>query len=378
MNPRLTSTPQDFDQTDTTKRVPGAGGSCQRPIMNEKHAEAGSSSGKVPTKIEFQDLPAEIRQKIWQEAATTPRIICLHNADETVPGPRTHGALAIAKVNFEARQTVTRTHDLLIRRVDGQKFLVNPRVDLIFTSGIPHFTPRRGSGHGMMINPANHTTDLQNVVSVFKDLEVFLELPDFYYTLNILRPPDLFRFHRVRDFTILCEKVGKIGWVEGCQVYDPQVVGTRGRSFLWRWDQTQDEKALDEAEEYFEQKGIMGDAGVEWPLENPLLDTAAAEKAMQLHREYHTELAMTWDPWALGYIINGKPQQASVDQFIPRIGLMGYSSNETSMGGNWAGFRFFTDTRRVEFTPLAFSEVKTQLYTSWRWKEVLPQLAVRI
>lgn len=57
---------------------------------------------------------------------------------------------------------------------------------------------------------------------------------------------------------------------------------------------------------------------------------------------------------------------------------MGYSKNATSVGGHWAGFRYFVDTKRVEFTPLAFHDVKHQLEMGVNSRGVLPEVAVRV
>lgn len=45
--------------------------------------------------------------------------------------------------------------------------------------------------------------------------------------------------------------------------------------------------------------------------------------------------------------------------FWPRfIGFHGYSDGFRSHGGQWAGFRYFVDTGRVQFSPLHWEEVK--------------------
>ncbi|UPL04186.1 hypothetical protein LCI18_015120 [Fusarium solani-melongenae] len=41
----------------------------------------------------------------------------------------------------------------------------------------------------------------------------------------------------------------------------------------------------------------------------------------------------------------------------PYIGFRGYSKGTYSLGGNWPGFRYYTDTGEVEFSPLSFSEI---------------------
>lgn len=75
---------------------------------------------------------------------------------------------------------------------------------------------------------------------------------------------------------------------------------------------------------------------------------------------------------------HGHSPSHMLEWFIYRIGLMGYSKNATSVGGHWAGFRYFVDTHRVEFTPLAYHDVKDQLEMRVDSHGVLPEVAVRV
>ncbi|RSL83573.1 hypothetical protein CEP51_004408 [Fusarium floridanum] len=47
----------------------------------------------------------------------------------------------------------------------------------------------------------------------------------------------------------------------------------------------------------------------------------------------------------------------SLSRYAPYIGFYGYSRGAYSLGGNWPGFRYYTDTKEVEFSPLSFSEI---------------------
>ncbi|SCV30469.1 uncharacterized protein FFB14_03064 [Fusarium fujikuroi] len=43
---------------------------------------------------------------------------------------------------------------------------------------------------------------------------------------------------------------------------------------------------------------------------------------------------------------------------VPRIGFHGYSRGDMSQGGKWAGFRYWTETNKIEFRPLSWPEVQ--------------------
>ncbi|KAI8667564.1 hypothetical protein NCS56_00893500 [Fusarium sp. Ph1] len=50
-------------------------------------------------------------------------------------------------------------------------------------------------------------------------------------------------------------------------------------------------------------------------------------------------------------------KSTSLARNAPYIGFYGYSRGTYSLRGNWPGFRYFTDTGEVEFSPLSFSEI---------------------
>lgn len=96
------------------------------------------------------------------------------------------------------------------------------------------------------------------------------------------------------------------------------------------------------AAEYFVSRGIPADTGEKWIF---TMDT--------------------------GFTMEGDNISARIDQRIfcgknltPRIGFYGFSRGTMSLGGKWAGFRYFTETKEVHFSPLAWSEVKDFVH---RW-----------
>ncbi|EWG50007.1 hypothetical protein FVEG_09345 [Fusarium verticillioides 7600] len=57
----------------------------------------------------------------------------------------------------------------------------------------------------------------------------------------------------------------------------------------------------------------------------------------------------------------GDPLTSSPSAFWPyppMIGLHGYSRGSRSQGGKWAGFRYWTETKKIEFRPLSWPEVE--------------------
>ncbi|SPJ72242.1 uncharacterized protein FTOL_01970 [Fusarium torulosum] len=88
------------------------------------------------------------------------------------------------------------------------------------------------------------------------------------------------------------------------------------------------------AAEYFVSRGIPADTGKEWRF--PKHD-AWREIDTQMDRDHIDTPQIT---------------------VTPRIGLYGFSRGTMSLGGKWAGFRYFTETNEVHFSPLAWSEVE--------------------
>ncbi|KAG5745077.1 hypothetical protein H9Q70_012221 [Fusarium xylarioides] len=54
----------------------------------------------------------------------------------------------------------------------------------------------------------------------------------------------------------------------------------------------------------------------------------------------------------------GDPAGGAFWPDVPMIGFHGYSRGDMSQGGKWAGFRYWTETNKLEFRPLSWPEVQ--------------------
>jgi hypothetical protein len=57
---------------------------------------------------------------------------------------------------------------------------------------------------------------------------------------------------------------------------------------------------------------------------------------------------------------------------------MGYHVGPTSIGGNWAGFRYYTDTKAVEFSPLSYLDVSKYLRMGLERRDYFPDAVIRV
>lgn len=123
-------------------------------------------------------------------------------------------------------------------------------------------------------------------------------------------------------------------------MFDPDIIAPRRRGEGWGIARVGCHNTA--AAEYFVSRGIPADTGEKWIF------------AMNT-----------------GFTLEGDNISAEIDRQIryghdvtPRIGFYGFSRGTMSLGGKWAGFRYFTETNEVHFSPLAWSEVKDFVH---RW-----------
>ncbi|KAM0347374.1 hypothetical protein ACHAPU_004894 [Fusarium lateritium] len=88
-----------------------------------------------------------------------------------------------------------------------------------------------------------------------------------------------------------------------------------------------------------EHRGITADTGIEWKFRT-------------------SGLRKDWNEISQPRDLRKNTSNRNCTDFKPRIGLYGFSRGSMSQGGHWAGFRYYTDTEEVYFSPLAWSEVK--------------------
>lgn len=120
----------------------------------------------------------------------------------------------------------------------------------------------------------------------------------------------------------------------------PDVEAPRPNGETWGFNRVGYDRT---AARYFEAKGIQADTGITW------------EFPTSVFRAHHANIVS--EPEDL------HPHVGEYGAFIqhndlPFIGLHGYSRGTRSLGGKWAGFRYHTETKKVQFSPLAWHEVE--------------------
>lgn len=148
----------------------------------------------------------------------------------------------------------------------------------------------------------------------------------------------------LEELTLVFSFSTKDWWVPDFQEYGPHIINKPDEDLvddktLW----TQDYGLARKSGAHFEKLGIRGDTGLRWPSPCQRTDPDCGHT-------HHGHL-----DWATGKNLFLSPR-------FPRIGLRGFSRDCVSMGGQWAGFRWFPATRTVEFSPLSWDEVKDAMY----------------
>ncbi|KAM0191691.1 hypothetical protein ACHAPA_008287 [Fusarium lateritium] len=125
----------------------------------------------------------------------------------------------------------------------------------------------------------------------------------------------------VEELVLSIQRAGTEWNIDDFQMFGPEIIAPRRRE--QGWFGPHDEAAA----EYFASRGISADTGEKW------ISTFA-------------------------YDMGGSRYDNTSPPSGTRIGFYGFSSGTMSLGGKWAGFRHFTETNEVYFSPLAWSEVQ--------------------
>jgi hypothetical protein len=126
--------------------------------------------------------------------------------------------------------------------------------------------------------------------------------------------------------------------IDGFQMFGPDIIASRRREEGCPFARVDPQDTA--AAEYFASRGISADTGENWIIDMEVLRGS--------------DLSSALIDSITGY---GR-------DVFPRIGFYGFSRGTISHGGKWAGFRYFTETNEVHFSPLAWSEVQ---YFVHRW-----------
>ncbi|TXC01921.1 hypothetical protein FocTR4_00009299 [Fusarium oxysporum f. sp. cubense] len=166
--------------------------------------------------------------------------------------------------------------------------------------------------------------------------QTYAQMPFEYSSPICSRTPMLKAFTLVID---ACER----GWhIEGFQQYGPNTISRRPPNNLWgiaRRDPWQEHGSFNNVASL----RLPSDTGIPWMF-TTMVDNLS-------------------DPRDL---IRGASRQD-----VPRIGFHGYSRGNMSQGGKWPGFRYWTETKKIDFRPLSWAEVQPCMkdyhrISSWR------------
>jgi hypothetical protein len=149
------------------------------------------------------------------------------------------------------------------------------------------------------------------------------------------------RFPLLEEATVSVEQMSRSWHISGFQMEGPDVVAPRDNGESWGLNRVGPHDR--EAARYFQARGIEADSGLPWDL--PYTNFSTNHGCLISQPE---DIA----PHVNQHDISMLPQDR------PYIGLHGYSRGTRSLGGKWAGFRYYPQTQKVEFTPLAWHEVK--------------------
>ncbi|KAF4431029.1 hypothetical protein FACUT_8702 [Fusarium acutatum] len=153
--------------------------------------------------------------------------------------------------------------------------------------------------------------------------------------------PIFSRFPFLEEAVVSVSMMTRMWHISGFQMEGPDIVAPRSNGETWGLNRVGPHNAA--AALYFENKGMQADTGIPWEFPPSVFTTHHASLISQ-PEDIHPHV----NPRAI--FIH------PLDR--PFIGLYGYSRGTRSLGGKWAGFRYYTQTHKVQFSPLAWHEVE--------------------
>lgn len=355
----------------------------------------------------FLELPTEIRREIYR-LAIEPAQVAFFNADVVARPPpakvRVWNALAqvcresrteylqvrcLRWISYSAEMTMLSwgfwykrfeiaadpVNDLLV--VSANKL---PRLDIPenYAKAAPEKEPGDNSAcrfpHCLSEVPIQRLLNKHALFGYTWDrerYEGFSEFPALPRVDNVL---DLRRFPSLREYYSTYRICGSDWWLTGYQVQGPHVTSNLLPSEN-RWSMETRDETLGESMKHFNGKSIVGDTGIlwkgqrelDWPQDSLFFDCAFKKGDATVEDLPHEDLTpemgpledLTPEELAFEHFKNQKRKKLNEINtlYTPFIGFRGYSETPTSLGGHWAGFRYFTENRRVEFSPMSWDEV---------------------
>ncbi|KIL95617.1 hypothetical protein FAVG1_00354 [Fusarium avenaceum] len=323
-----------------------------------------------PLPFPFQRLPLELKIKIIHEAI--PRLIIPENlyapdkpissAERVLIGDLTSSCKEIRSIVNNSRKIVAFGYGNILFRLDPVRDTL-----LVKNMCLPYIeskkdwnrdiweVPRRGLPIRRLMTQSRAISrpkpnGLYFFLSVYR---LWSQVP-FSTSLDVLSHLPL-----VEELVLSFKDASRAWHIDGFQMFGPDIIAPRRREEGWGLERVgPHDKA---AAEYSFSRGISADTGEKWRFQ---MDTGVL-------------LSQPSD--FISAPIDIQPGQKV--NLTPRIGFYGFSRGTRSLGGKWAGFRYFTETGEVHFSPLAWSEVR-YFVNRWYHPEAMlesqPQLIARV
>ncbi|KAF5963590.1 hypothetical protein FBULB1_13288 [Fusarium bulbicola] len=326
------------------------------------------SSTSTQSSIPFMKFPPEVRFMIIECALPTQVAPCIKGEDIDQDD---EGRIRFRAIHATYEDTILplklscRYIYTLIRGLRPVEAVDEDNDEVIFRFDFKHDT-LRVFGYGM---PYLRTTSGQELPLPVQKLLVMTELtnrehPRKWKGVALKRDLGINRFPSLKEFSMICPVARRAWRIEGFERNGPVIGIHRNPSTeLWgsdRYNQL-DPSAASTA---YATKGIPAHTGIKWKFNYHFNYDPGTR-----HWSWNT------DPGQYLGVPHGfcEPADASLNgsldldspilhvdnrAFIPYIGFYGYDRGQCSMGGNWAGFRYFEETGAVFFTPLSWDDVE--------------------
>lgn len=285
----------------------------------------------------------------------------------------------IMLVSRQAADVIRRTHRLRywLDTPPHYHVRVDPYNDIILTAfhSLPRMVPTRVWPLPGM-NP--QALPVRRVAAYFHSLQ-----PDEADPWSFSRvPPNIRRMEMgrtvlkldnlplLREFFVSVTNSNVDWWLEGYQQHHPEIIGNRISRCTWHRAENNDYMS---SGKYFRERGLVADTGIRW--NRPHWRTVRNNMAEMRANAEGRSPAFDIIRWPSSFLEHRR--------YRPNIGFMGYSMGSSSCGGQWAGFRYFVATCRVEFSPLSYDEVKDVMnahedYSPYEESKLHPEMILKL
>ncbi|KAF5547460.1 hypothetical protein FMEXI_5156 [Fusarium mexicanum] len=351
------------------------------------------SSTSTQSSISFMKFPPEVRLMIIESALPTQIAPCIKGDDNydndagTIRFRAIHAThedtllplkLSCRYIYYAIRQVRP------VEAVDGDNDEVIFRFDFkqdtlrVFDYGLPLLKTSSGRELPLPVQKLMVTT-----------YETALRDPVEWEGVALERVMSIRRFPWLKEFSMVCP-VAKREWrIEGFERDGPEVDISRTVDELWGSDRNS-QLGSRFASLWCAARRIRAHTGIRWKFNyhyNYIVD--------HTDREWNTpqgellgvppDFCEDADSQPDGRLERQEWFYNDNPAFIPYIGFYGYDRGQCSMGGNWAGFRYFEETGAVFFTPLSWDDVEPLVVgphgengEEAPWNEHHPQFVARV